>query len=166
MEDKLLKLGPAPRPCQSVSGCVQTLLSPKLKKINKNTARARVRFQIKVAVINRWRWVGFFFSLRLLLPTRTFTSAFRLQSQSAFLCTLIIDSWRRQVLPFPPFCVYLFSTLSETRRATPRCRNDTAMINRYDRAAALWEIPPGVMVVPGRYDKNKRTAECFRIVAK
>lgn len=89
----------------------------------------------------------FFFLLRLFLPKRTFTSASRLRSESAFLCTLIIDSWRRQVLPFPSFCVYLFSSLSETRRATPRCHDDTAVINRYNRVRTLRNPQTGPVVL-------------------
>lgn len=100
--------------------------------------------------------MGFLPPPRLSLPARTFTSASRLQSESAFLCTLIIDSWRRQVLPFPPFCVYLFSSLSETWRATPRCQNDTTTIKPIQPGSLFGKSPNGFRSRCRRMENKRR----------
>lgn len=68
--------------------------------------------------------------------------------------------------PFSPFCVYLFPSLSETRGATPRRRDDTAMISRYNRVRHSGKLPHGSARAVAVWKTNAPTSECFRIVCK
>lgn len=167
VHNELINRRLASRSRRSASGGVQALSSRlrprkppnKKKKQKRKQAEQRLRFQIGAAVSNRWRC---FHAPPLPGPTpphpRTFTSASRLQSQSAFLCSLIIDSSRRQALPSLRF---VFTTLphpptpSQTRRATPlrpkRHRKDQPI----HRARASGTSRTGRLVRTGMHKMHK-----------
>lgn len=68
--------------------------------------------------------------------------------------------------PFSPFCVYLFSCLSETRGATPRRRDDTAVISRHNWVRHSRKFPHGVGLHRRRMENKRANARTVFVLLR